>query len=94
MRINQPWKKLPKGWPKVVPKFDHNCKRRLYGFIQGAFYRLMDDEKFNPNFRVKRPGHFEVPQGEIDEIVKVIVGFIPVEEMLCPGGAKYWSTFA
>merc|ERR1711981_1419855 len=79
-----------KVWHKTLPDFDHNCKKRLYGFIQGAMYRLMDDGAFQPNFLVKRKR--EIPKGDIDVIAKVIVEFIPIWEIFRSPENDFWCS--
>merc|ERR1712224_913398 len=78
-------------WKNTLPMFDHNCKKRLYGFVQGKLYRMMDEEDFNPNFLVKRK--IEVPQGHIDLIAKVIVEYVPIWEILRSAENDYWCTW-
>ena len=80
-----------RDWKRKVPNFDHNCKKRLYGFIQGAFYRLLDDGEFNPNFLVKRK--IEVPEGDVDAIAKIIVEFVPVWEIFRSSSKDFWSNW-
>ena len=83
---------LKKFWKKGLPSFDHNCQKRLYGFIQGAFFRMLDDEDFAPNFLVKRK--IEVPQGEIDLIADIIVQFVPVWEIFRSSQDDFWAHWA
>merc|ERR1719387_467783 len=89
----KPWtvKKLKAFWEESVPGFDHNCKKRLFGFLQGALYRMVDNPRFKPNFLVKR--RREVPRGDIDLIVDVIVQFIPVWEIFRSSREDYWRSW-
>merc|ERR1712173_275783 len=64
-------------WP--MGQFDHNCRKRLLGFLQGKLYRMVDDEEYVPEMNLKR--RREIPRGEIDNIALCIVDFLAINEI-------------
>merc|ERR1712196_18901 len=62
-----------------MEKFNHNCRRRLLGFLQGKLYRMVDDEEYVPEMNLKR--RREIPRGEIDNVALCIVGFLAINEI-------------
>merc|ERR1711988_114532 len=72
-----------KIWEESLPGFDRNCKRRLIGFLQGALYRMLDDEGFEMNFFIAtKKRELVAPKSELDDIASLIASFVPVWEML------------
>jgi len=80
------------GWKRCdfPVAFDYNCKKRMFGFIQGSLHRYYDNEDFKPTFHVKRKINIDRDAGDIDEIADIIVNYIPVWEMLRCSAYDYW----
>lgn len=73
---------------RTLPRYDYNCQRRLIGFLQGYFYKLLDDGNYQPEFRVKRK--FEHAKGDIDNLAFLIAAYVPIWETLRSSSDDYF----
>ena len=78
-------------WQNELPRFDYNCRRRMFGFIQGSLHKLYDNDDFIPTFHVKRKIKIDRDAGDIDEIADIIISYIPVWSMLRSCENDYWT---
>ena len=35
-------------WQNELPLFDYNCRKRIFGFVQGSLHKFYDNDDFIP----------------------------------------------
>jgi len=78
-------------WQNELPQFDYNCRKRIFGFVQGSLHKFYDNDDFIPTFHVKRKINIDRDAGDIDEIAGIIISYIPVWSMLRSCENDYWT---